>query len=480
MKRERGNNMKSMRVGPWENKTRVLWAVLLTVTMLAAACAGTEETADGSNSAESDDETVTDAASPEEVEATEEGSDDATASTEPPDLTGLRMITTNALGGMRLGVDPEIAVLHEGELVEIRPADGGGRVIISRVSVSGNGAGVATIDDLLESAKNFGPVDGAATGQTMTLLGQELEQYKFRGEPGVGNPRLFPSSFRGMASNMGWAPLPFADLYIGTLEGGVLVAGVVADDEAALPALHELLEAVVPTISLTAAAASPVPTEAPGSLTPLGAPDPVEPRQVDDALADLFVPIQPGSYDLANLSQPTEVDVPDGWCVAPNFPGFVVLSDLTVGQGAGPGDHDVVFLQGTTGLHVLDPLRQDLVEGIPVQDPAHLEAFLSNPPDGLIVSDVDSEAVLGGRTVTRFDLQVDAEATCQTDSPCAFAFVPATVDFVKFIGSGYINRFWWVSDAPNGGLLIGATAPASSDDWLDDRVAGLLGTLTFE
>lgn len=396
-----------------------------------------------------------------------------------PDLTGLRAITTEALGGLRLGVDPEVAVVHEADLVQVRHPEGSGRVIIARATSTSTGAQLTTVDDLLAAADTAGLAAPEATGDSLQVLGVDLEEYAFRDPAEQVDSRLFLSAAPGMASNMAWAPLPVADLYLGEAAGGVLVAGVVANDESSLPALHRLLDEVLPTLSLTGPEMVPVATAIPEGFVPLGQPDPVTPRSVPDGLTQLFSPIEPGTYDLANLGLGTELTLEGGWFVAPNFPGFVVLADLTAGQAAGPADHDLVFVHGITGLHRLDPTRSAAAEPVPLQTPEEWEAFLATPPAGLVVT--SSEATtLGGLPAMHFALGVDPEATCQPDQPCTFAFSPAINDFVVFVRSGYTGQFWWVADAPNGGLLVASQAPAGAADWLDGRPADLLSTLQFD
>lgn len=454
------------------------------MTLVTSACGTSATSTDQAAETEvSTDSTSGETSADSQEEAGEESasSDDETVTTsEPPDLTGLRTITTNALGGLRLGTTPDVAVLHEGELVEIRHPNGSGKVIIARASLTNTGSGVTTVDQFLDAAKNFGPVAGEPTSDTINVLGMELEEYAFRADGDDGNPRLFPSSFRGMSSNKAWGPLPIADLYLGEAKGGVFAVGVVTDDDGALPELHRLLEEITPTLSLTGPALLPVPTTAPQPFTPLGEPDPVAPREVANALAQPFSLVEPGSYDLANLAIPTEVTLDDGWFVAPNFPGFVALADISAGLAAGPGDHAIAFIHGVTGIHSLGSLRGDVTEPISLQTPDEWNTFLTTSPPGLVVSDVDVEATVGGMPAIRFDIEVDPAATCQDASPCAFAFSPPNNNFVTFVRTGYINRFWWVADAPSGGLLISAHAPAANADWADKRAAELLSTVAFE
>jgi hypothetical protein len=456
--------------------------VLAAAVLLASACGSSDddtsdttandagaEVSAGESDAEADDSST----------STEDSGSDDDADSAAPDLAGLRPITTQALGGLRLGVATDIGVVHEGELIQIRQPDGSGQVIISRVSLSSSGEPVTTVDEFIEAGTSDGSATAEPTGDTLTVLGYELEEYAFRAEGEGLDPRLFPSSFAGMASNSAWAPSPIADVYLGDVEGGVMAAGVVTDDETSLPTLHALLEEVVPTLSLTAPPVMPVPDTAPTGFTTLGEPDPVVPREVSNGLVQPFSPAEPGVYDLANLAQPTTIDIGEGWFVAPNFPGFVALADLTAGRAGGPGDHDVSFLQGVTGVHSLGPTGDEQSDPVPLQTPEELEAFLADPPSGLIVSNVDEEATLGGQTVVQFDVEVDPKATCQAEIPCKFAFSPANNDYVKFVASGYVNRFWWYTDAPNGGLLISASAPAASTNWLDGRAAELLATVEF-
>lgn len=465
-------------------RIRVL-LVLMTGFLLASACGSSDDDTSDAEEPDAAAEVSADEseAAPDEAAASTEGgqTDEGAAADDDDELdpSGLRYITTTALGGLRLGVGEDIVVVHEGELMAIRQPDGSGRVIVSRVSLSSSGEPVTSVDEFLQATTSAGAAAADPTGDTLTVLDYELEEYAVRVEGEGLDPRLFPSSFAGMGSNMSWAPSPVADIYLGEVEGGVMVAGVVAEEEASLPALHALLEQVIPTLSLTAPAVLPVPDTPPTGIEPFGEPDPVTPRDVPNGLVQPFSPVEPGTYDLANLSQPTTVDFGEAWFAAPNFPGFVALADMTAGRGDGPGDYEITFLQATTGLHALDPLRADLIDPTSLQTTEEVDAFLADPPPGLIVSNVDNEATLGGQTVVQFDLEVDPDATCQAESPCFFIFSPATTNFTKFVSSGYVNRFWWLGDAPNGGLLISASAPAAHADWIDGRAAELLATIDF-
>ena len=463
------------------------WHLLLAViALVAAACGGNGEQSSNADDAEPPAavsagdpaaEDTTEADDDSNTDSADDNDNDERGEQEVVDLAGLQVVTTNGLGGWRLGVSPDVGVLHEGELFELRPPGGSGRIMIARVSSARTGASVSTVEEFIDAAVASAPVTVEATGDSLTVLGYDLEEHTFRLDGEGGDPRLFPSSFVGMSSNMGWAPLPVADLYLGEADGGVLAVGVVADDESSLPALHAALDEVVPTLSLTGPAVLPVPEAPPIGITQIGEPDPITPREVDDGLQQPFAPVEPGTYDLANLPQPTLVDVGEGWFVAPNFPGFVVFADRTAGRASGPGDHDVSFLQGATGLHSIGPVRGDVTEPVPLQTPEEFEAFLAEPPSGLLVSNVDAGATLGGQTVVQFDLVVDPDATCQDDSPCLFLFSAPGTSFVKFVGSGLVNRFWWYPEGSNGGLLVSATAPAASVEWLDGRAAALLDTL---
>lgn len=466
-------------------RPRTRWLLVLVAGFLfAGACGSSDDAASDADTADAAAEESTDDSEPESDDSQPpaeagESEESAEPDDEPSDRGGLRSITTTALGGLRLEVGDDLVVVHEGELISIRQPDGPGSVILSRVNRWGSGEPVTTVDEFLEATLNAGAASADPTGDALAVLGYELEEYAVRVDGEPLDPRLFPSSFAAMGSNMAWAPSPVADLYLGEVEGGVMVAGVVADEEASLPGLHALLEEVAPTVSLTAPAVLAVPETPPTGIEAFGEPDPVTPRDVTNGLVRPFSPIATGTYDLANLSQPTTVDVGEAWFAAPNFPGFVTLVDMMVSRGDGPGDHDILFLQGATGLHALDPLRQDLLDPTPLQTREELDAFLADPPPGLVVSNVDNDASLGGQTVVQFDIEVDPEATCQADSPCLFVFSPAITDFTKFVESGYVNRFWWFADAPNGGLLVSAAAPAANADWIDGRAADLLATIEF-
>ncbi len=490
---DRETDRQGTRALPWSAMTCLVVSILV-----AASCGANSSTASQEGAGDADQVEVaaspTETTEPDDSEGGDEtedtvsddaptsetvGGNSAEGNSEAADLSGLRVVTTNAVGGLRLGVPQDVQVVHDGELIQVRHPSAAGEVIIARVSRSILGAKISTIDDLREEAEAVVPATSEPTGQTMNLLGLEMEQYIFRGDGSGEASGSFVSAVPGAGGNAVWAPTPVAELYLAEAGGGVLVAGVVAKDEADLPALNELFDRVVATLSLTGPEILAVPTQQPAPFVPFGDPPPVTPRDVDNGLPQAFSMLEPGSYDLSNLSQPLLVDVGDGWFLAPNFPGFVVLADVTNGKSGGPGDHDVVILQGTTGIHGLTALRHD-ASATSLQTPAEVEAFIANPPTGLRTSNIDNEAVLGGATTVRFDIEVDPDATCQEDFPCVFAFSSTDPNLAKFIESGYVNRIWWVADAPNdGGLMIAASAPGANAEWLDGRAAELIETINF-
>ena len=286
------------------------------------------------------------------------------------------------------------------------------------------------------------------TNETRQVLGQETSGYELRTDGSNLNTRLFPGRPLGVRGNSSWAPLPNADLFLANTEGGVLVVGVVAEDPASFPALSQLMDEVVPTLSLTSTDAAVAPLD-PGIefFGLVGEPVEVTPIAPDlggpPALQDVFAPVVGGDYQLINLGLPATITIPDGWFVAPNFPGFVVLAEEST---AGPGDRDVMFLYGVTGISGVGlGLAYD---GLPLAT-ADIHDLTQNPPLNLIVSDIDTEAEIGEQAAVQFDLRVSPEATCQIGDPCAFVFTLGAPGVIKDIKSGTVTRVWWIEGIKN-------------------------------
>jgi len=91
--------------------------------------------------------------------------------------------------------------------------------------------------------------------------------------------------------------------------------------------------------------------------------------------------------------------------------------------------------------------------------PGERDAFLADPPRSLLVSNVDTDAEIGGQPAVRFDLGVDPEATCQPDAPCSFVLSRPDPPLARFINPGVVHRIWWITDASDGGMAIAAVAP---------------------
>ncbi len=194
--------------------------------------------------------------------------------------------------------------------------------------------------------------DVTQTKETRQVLGQEASGYELRTDGSNLNTRLFPGRPQGAGGNTSWAPLPNADLFLVNIESAVLVVGVVGQDPANFPALAQLMDEVIVTLSLTSADAAIAPLDPDIELFgSVGEPVEVAPTVPDPdgapALQDVFSPIVGGDYQLINLGSPATATIPDGWFVAPNFPGFIVLAELST---AGPGDRDVMLLYGVTGI----------------------------------------------------------------------------------------------------------------------------------
>jgi len=381
-----------------------------------------------------------------------------------------------------MGLDENVLVITEGDRISLRQygADGDvdldAEVVIARVSESGATAPVVTLDDFVAEVENGTNATVEASPDTLETLGHELQLHSIsEGEP-VAGPGLFPSNPAGFGSNSFWTPGPIAAMYLGEVEGGVLAIGAVATSSDALNRARTLLADVTPTLSLLTddgeVAALPDPADL---FAPIGEPNGLGPAFDPDgppALDGLFQPIEAGTYQLSNLSSLNTLDIGDGWFVAPNFPGFVVILEPPI---LAPGFRDMVIQQqpnSLTGASLGSTINTEVVG---IDD---INAFLAAPPPNLIVDNV-TEVDVGGVPAVRFDMRVSPEATCQDGDRCTFVLGTPDPTTAKFLSPGAVHRTWWITDLPGGALAFTASAAEADVEWLDNRAQGLIDGLTF-
>lgn len=461
--------MPTTHVHPSTSRRRIA-AVLTAMSLLAAACGG-------------DDEPVVDSVPATEVEAIVIATAGAPSTSAEipavePDRSGLRVVTLPMLGGLRLGIEPDVLLSTEGDYLTLRRAGDDGHALIARVSATASGPAVESVEQLLEQIDPGGIATVTPGTESITVVGVELDAFEMRGEPPAPNGGIFASRPPGFGSNVFWSPAPMADLALGTVTGGVLAVGAIAQSAGGLAIANELIAEVIPTMSLTtvdgAVAGLPNPVDFPKMLGEL---EPFVPATPDaegpPVLAAPFVPIEAGQHQLTNLSTLVTIDVDPGWFMAPNFPTFIVITELPI---VGPGFRDIVFHQRPTSI-VGTNLGPTV--NTPEQELGDVASFIAAPPKNLLITNVVEDTTFGGVAAVQFDMRVDPDATCQPNDPCSFAMNGVAADYAKFITAGAIHRTWWIDDAVGGPLVITAAAAEADTDWFETRLADFVAAINL-
>jgi hypothetical protein len=448
--------------------------------MLAASCGGSSEATSSETDGEVAATTTTKVAATSGESTTTEPATTTTAAApqqpeNAPDLTGLEVVTFPALGGVRLGIPDDVETFTEGDYIAIRAPGSDGKVVIARTNTTLAALSIRSIDDFLAGNEALTEVTGTSSGDQLEVFGLTLDGYEFVSDEPV-SPRVFAAQPGDATSNTYWGPVQNAKLFLAELPRGVLSVGMIASTTAGMDSAQELLDQVLPTAHLTTISGSIEPNSPGDPFTEWerGIPEPVPSGPQDsDAipLTQAFTAVEPGSYQLINSENPTELAVPKGWNVMPNFPGFVVLADEEI---EGPGDRDLTFMDRATAI---SPMKVGLKKNGALIPLPSVEEFTQNPPPNLDVTNVDT-AEIGTKNFTRFDLSIAPMATCQKNDPCAYVFSGATGPFQGFIKAGFTYRVWWSADGEDPLLLI-AGAPTAASDWFETELAALLDTVSF-
>ncbi len=366
-----------------------------------------------------------------------------------------RAVTFQAMGGLCAQVPADVLSFPEGDFIGFTTDDLSSRAVVARVSVSGANIRIEEIDDLVTEIEDELGAEVAETDETLVALGREFTKYEVRG--GGAPPEesvvvairgLFSTNAVGFVSNQPWTPGPEADLFLASTGESVIVLGAISETVDGIASARDVLDRVVPALRSTTEDGRIA--ELPDDFTRIefrGEAPSIEPDERPDgppALLDPFMPVEPGTYQLPPLGMGVDITIGDDWDIAPNFPGFVVF---THGEFVLPAFRDVVLQREVNAIHGID---YEAPNG-PRFDLDDVETLLTAPPDGLVVSNIDREATLGGVPAVRFDVTVDPTATCQDGDPCTFLMTsPQPMGQVKQLRPGSITRIWLLDDPERG------------------------------
>ena len=386
------------------------------------------------------------------------------------DWDGLDPIELPAMGGLRLGVEPEWSVYHDNYMATIRPRfeQDRGRTLPTVVAALVYNERPTEVGATVEDIVDIGFL-GTATpnGRMLELFGSTWQGYSFRLADGLppAPHYLYPTVGPAMVTATAWQPLPLGELFLTDVPGGVAAVGYIGTDESELAEARQVFERVAPTFELV----SGLPDEVPQSLEPFRPADfpmPVSPinpaAEMAAPLRAAFSPLDAGRHQFIHLATPFEIEVGDGWWVQFNEPAVIVLSG---NDSFGPADRSIDFRLGITELFPVD------TGPIPVgtsTDISDIDAFVTAPPTGIELTDVTT-VELGGATATRFDLRIADDAACTVEEPCHYVAPsavpgPNPIEFQKY----FRYRIWRVDDLAEPITIVAANPEAS---WLDDAAA---------
>ena len=448
-------------------------AVAVAVTLVLAAC-GSSETATPETGA------VDLASSSSDIDngpaATAEPETDPVPSPEPepttqPEPSTLKLPEANweglterslaAMGGLRLGVPAGHVVHHDGDMVVVRPEFSNDKgafepsMIIARANTSAQGELLSTTSFTTSAIAGVGVAE--ETNISLSLLGEELDGWRFSLQDGQPDgPHYIYSSYpAGAGGATAWQPFPLAELFIGEVPGGVLVAGWIGRDESALAEARAIFDAVAPTLSLE----QPL-SESAEAVPPLmlAAPQqPPEPVDVPDGwppvLSGLSRPLDAGDYSHGGFGTAFSFTIDDGWWVQPNFPSWLVLS---ADDSFGPGDRGIVVRSGVDSLH---PAIRAGGAGDPIS--YDLQAFIETPPPNLEI--VESEEVtVGGAAGLRAHIAFAESADCAAGAVCEYMVATSYTFPPASIRAGYHYEFWQLEEGLAAPITIILESPDAS------------------
>ena len=384
-----------------------------------------------------------------------------------PDLGGRsRTLTYPALGGVRFAVDESHDVWHYGDGIVIDPVGAGSNASTDSVSIAlltqgANGEELTTVEQVLDTLSLVPEISAQPNGYFVDLFGRQLTGYTVElvGVPefSVSLPddalRLLEATRLGALPGFHAFTPQREQVYLADTPAGVLYTSFGVNPYAEIPVTQDAFATFLATAELTGPGLDqPLPR---GTTYGGTEPPPTPAEIVEDGPPPLFAAFQEsdsGRHQLHNFGIPISADT-TGWFIQPNAPGVVVF--VGAGISRGPGDRGLVLIAGLEP-HIIPQAGGPSVAGDPV-DLSDIEAFLTNPPDNLDISDI-SQTDIGGFDAFRFDVRVAEGATCAQDDPCEYAFEtawnwPATVS----INAANDHRIWWIPDHPAGPSMIHAT-----------------------
>ncbi len=364
--------------------------------------------------------------------------------------------TAPAMGGIRFEASVKHSVSIGNDFTSVRIDDPSSEfkpeANVALITQSVNEEPIATIADYMGAVATDPSAQVVPTGDALDLLGYRLTGYEVSNDATTEDPMLFSVTRAGADVASVAAPFPYSRVYLAETPAGVLQAAIEGLDAEHANQAAGAFRLLVESIEFTGPGLdAPLPPgEFLASSTPGAPPEAASPIDGGPpSLEALFEAVDPGTYLLLNTGLQASVDVPEGWFVQPNFPGFVIF---TAPDSQGPGDRDLVIIRNVTEL-VPTGAGPNAVG--PAEAITDVNAFFDNLPSGVTVSGV-TEIDFGAVTGTQFDLATDPTSGCSDDDPCELSLI-TTFDFVKTLQANFDHRIWWV-DAPDGSLVMVAMA----------------------
>lgn len=419
----------------------------------AAASGGAEDT----NAAPDDSADTADreAVDQDPVEVIELGEDDR---------DGLEGWHLPAMGGITFGVGPDDVVIHDGDMVLIRaPFDADrGRLQPGMIVAFARTAGNRSPDVLTTEALTSSVISGTGTaepsGRQLDWLDRTLDGWRFTLDDGLPPAphyvvSAYGSGFDGVSA---WQPFPHAELFLADTPNGVLVIGWIAETEQELEEARAIFDRVAPTISLANSPEVPIPpAELPDRPQPQEPPTTAPPLDRPDdwpsLLTGLSKPLDTGSYSTNNLETPVRFDLPGGWWVQPNFPGWVVL---TGADSFGSGDRGIEMF---SGLNNIWAVTRAGTTGEPM--PAADLAGLPDAPFGALRVLETEEVQAGIASGVRMRVEVDPSADCTAEEPCEYWLTNVYPYPPASLRKGYIYDMWYFDEGIDEPVLALVSTP---------------------
>jgi hypothetical protein len=386
--------------------------------------------------------------------------------------------TSSAMGGVRFSVDPAHHLYTRGDTIAVSIVDPAGDAAwevaaISLVTQTADGIPIESVEQVVELLEAAPSAVVTSTGTAIEVLGHHLAGYEVRADASTRDHFVIAADRVGSPGLSLFGYTPNARIFVGDTPAGVLIAGSgEADDVSNIEAIDVALGTLLATIEATGSGVDEpllhAQTLEPDDIVESIARGELDPTSVTPLDAP-FSPVDPGTYQLANFGPTFTLDFDRLWFVQPNFPGFIVLTDV---NSAGPGDRDLVFLTGLVDVVPIAPGPVPAGEPVSVVTADEVIEALSGDVEvsGREVVDLD------GVAATRFDIRISSDALCTQAEPCEYAFRTSS-GTVKLLSPIHSHRIWWIEDGVEGPSMIIGMAP--HDDDFMDRATELLGTIDF-